>query len=216
MTMSGLIGKKLGMTSVFDDFGRSIPVTVVEIEPCVITQIKTQEKDGYRAVQIAAFDKRQKSTTKALLGHFEKAGAEPKRYVTEFRDFIPEGFDLGDELSAADVFNAGDIVDVVGISKGRGTTGVVKRHNFGGAGESTHGQGGQLRAAGSIGNASDPSRVFKGKKMAGRSGNERVKVKNLSVAKIFPDSNVLLVTGSVPGKNGGYLKIFNKSTSDLS
>src|SRR5690625_3777098 len=117
MTMSGLIGKKLGMTSVFDDFGRSIPVTVVEIEPCVITQIKTQEKDGYRAVQIAAFDKRQKSTTKALLGHFEKAGAEPKRYVTEFRDFIPEGFDLGDELSAADVFNAGDIVDVVGISR---------------------------------------------------------------------------------------------------
>lgn len=216
MTMSGLIGKKVGMTSVFDELGRSVPVTVVEIEPCVITQIKTQERDGYRAVQLAAFDKTLKSTTKALQGHFEKAGAEPKRYVTEFRDFVPEGFDLGDELNAADVFSAGDIVDIVGISKGRGTTGVVKRHNFGGAGESTHGQGGQLRAPGSIGNASDPSRVFKGKKMAGRSGNERVKVKNLSVAKIFPDSNVLLVTGSVPGRNGGYLKIFNKSTSNLS
>lgn len=213
--MSGLIGKKVGMTSVFDELGRSIPVTVVEIDPCVITQIKTDETDGYNAVQLAAFDKREKSTTKALKGHFDKAGSDAKKYVTEFRDFIPEDLDLGDELKAEDVFQIGDLVDVVGISKGRGFTGVMKRHNFSGVGDATHGQHDRQRAPGSIGNASDPSRVFKGKSMAGRSGNERVKIKNLSVAKIFPESNTILITGGVPGRNGGYLKIFNKSTSDL-
>lgn len=214
--MSGLIGKKTGMTSVFDDLGRSIAVTVIEVEPCVITQIKKEETDGYNAVQLAAFDKKEKSTTKALQGHFDKADTDPKKYVTEFRDFLPEGFELGDELTAENVFNVGDRVDVVGISKGRGFTGVMKRHNFSGVGEATHGQHDRQRAPGAIGNASDPSRVFKGKKMAGRSGNERVKIQNLSVAKIFPESNTLLVTGAVPGRVGGYLKIYNKSTSDVS
>jgi len=213
--MSGLIGKKVGMTSVFDELGRSIPVTIIEIDPCVITQIKTDETDGYNAVQLAAFNKREKSTTKALKGHFDKAGSEAKKYVTEFRDFIPEGLTLGDELNAEDVFQIGDLVDVVGISKGRGFTGVVKRHNFSGVGDATHGQHDRQRAPGSIGNASDPSRVFKGKRMAGRSGNERVKIKNLSVAKIYPESNTILITGGVPGRTGGYLKLFNKSTSDL-
>jgi large subunit ribosomal protein L3 len=213
--MSGLIGKKVGMTSVFDDLGRSIAVTVIEVEPCVISQIKTEETDGYNAVQLAAFGKREKTTTKALKGHFDKAGTEPKKYVTEFRDFIPEGFELGDELTVEDVFNVGDLVDVVGISKGRGFTGVMKRHNFSGVGDATHGQHDRARAPGAIGNASDPSRVFKGKKMPGRSGNERVKIQNLSVAKVFAESNIMLVTGGVPGRNGGYLKIFNKSKSDI-
>lgn len=213
--MSGLIGKKVGMTSVYDELGRSIPVTVVEVDPCVITQIKTNETDGYTAVQLSAFDKREKSTTKALKGHFDKAGSDAKKYVTEFRDFIPEGLDLGDELKAEDVFQVGDLVDVVGISKGRGFTGVIKRHNFSGVGDATHGQHDRQRAPGAIGNASDPSRVFKGKRMPGRSGNERVKIKNLSIAKIFPESNTILITGGVPGRNGGYLKIFNKSTSSV-
>lgn len=213
--MSGLIGKKVGMTSVYDELGRSIPVTVVEVDPCVITQIKTNETDGYTAVQLSAFDKREKSTTKALKGHFDKAGSDAKKYVTEFRDYIPEGLDLGDELKAEDVFQVGDLVDVVGISKGRGFTGVIKRHNFSGVGDATHGQHDRQRAPGAIGNASDPSRVFKGKRMPGRSGNERVKIKNLSIAKIFPESNTILITGGVPGRNGGYLKIFNKSTSSV-
>ncbi|MEX1062861.1 MAG: 50S ribosomal protein L3 [Balneolaceae bacterium] len=212
--MSGLIGKKVGMTSIFDDLGRSIPVTVVEVEPCVITQVKTEETDGYNAVQIAAFDKREKSLTSALKGHFDKAGTEGKKVVTEFRDYLPEGIVLGDELTADAVFEIGDLVDVVGISKGRGFTGSMKRHNFGGVGDATHGQKDRQRATGAIGNASDPSRVFKGKKMPGRSGNSKVKIKNLSVARIFPDSNTMLITGGVPGRNGGYLKIFNKSTTD--
>ncbi len=211
--MRGLIGKKVGMTNVFDDIGRSIAVTVVEIEPCVITQIKRKESDGYDAVQIASFDKNENKVSNALKGHFDKAGADPKRIVSEFRDYIPEGLEQGDELKAEDVFDVGDIVDVVGLSKGRGFTGVMKRHNFGGVGDATHGQKDRERAPGAIGNASDPSRVFRGKKMAGRHGNQRVKIKNLSVAKVYPDSNTILITGSVPGKNGGYLKLFNKSTS---
>lgn len=212
--MSGLIGKKVGMTSVFDDLGRSIPVTVVEVEPGVITQIKTEESDGYKAVQIAAFDKKKSRTTKSLQGHFEKAGCEPKKNVTEFRGYIPEGLDVGDELTIEDVFHVGDHVDVVGTSKGRGFTGVMKRHNFKGVGDATHGQSDVARSTGSVGGASDPSRVFRGQKMAGRSGNARVKVQNLSIAKIFTDSNLLLVTGSVPGPKGGMLKIFNKSSID--
>lgn len=213
--MSGLIGKKLGMTSIFDELGRSIPVTVIEVEPCVITQVKTEESDGYNAVQLAAFDKREKSVSKALKGHFDKAGTGPKREVVEFRNAVYEGLEIGDEVKAGDVFTAGDLVDVVGVSKGRGFTGVMKRHNFGGVGESTHGQSDRQRSPGSIGNASDPSRVFKGKRMAGRSGNDQVKVKNLSVAKIFEESNTILVTGSVPGRTGGYLKIYSKSTQEV-
>ncbi|MEX0648566.1 MAG: 50S ribosomal protein L3 [Balneolaceae bacterium] len=209
--MSGLIGKKLGMTSVFDELGRSIAVTVIEVEPCTITQIKKEETDGYNAVQVAAFNKKAKNVSKALQGHFEKAGTEPKKVVMEFRDYIPEGLDLGDELAVDDVFHVGDRVDVVGISKGTGFTGVIKRHNFHGVGDRTHGQHNRERAPGSIGQASDPSRVFKGMKMAGRSGNQRTKIQNLSVAKILKDSNMLLVTGAVPGAKGGYVEIHNKS-----
>ena len=209
--MSGLIGKKLGMTSIFDELGRSIPVTVIEVEPCVITQIKTKETDGYNAVQIAAFSKKEKGVSNALKGHFSKAGTDPKKYIKEIRDYIPEGLEIGDEINIDDVFNIGDLVDVSGITKGKGFTGVVKRHNFSGVGDRTHGQHNRERAPGAIGQASDPSRVFKGMKMAGRSGNSRTKIKNLSVAKILAESNMLLVTGSVPGAKGGYIEIFNKS-----
>ncbi|MFU8813127.1 MAG: 50S ribosomal protein L3 [Balneolaceae bacterium] len=212
--MSGLIGKKIGMTSLFDELGRSIAVTAIEVEPCVITQIKTEETDGYNAVQLSAFDKKRKRVSKALAGHFEKAGSEPKKKVIEFRDYLPEGLGLGDELTIEDVLSVGDRVDVVGISKGTGFTGVVKRHNFSGVGDQTHGQHNRERAPGSIGQASDPSRVFKGMKMAGRSGNKRTKIQNLSVAKILPESNILLVTGGVPGPNGGYLEIHNKTQGE--
>jgi len=209
--MSGLIGKKLGMTSIFDELGRSIPVTVIEVEPCTITQIKTKETDGYDAVQIASFERKAKKVSKALKGHFSKAGTEPKKFVKEIRDYLPEGLDVGDELTIDDVFNVGDIVDIAGISKGTGFTGVMKRHNFSGVGDATHGQHNRDRAPGAIGQASDPSRVFKGMKMAGRSGNRRTKIKNLSVAKILSESNMLLITGSVPGSKGGYLEIYNQS-----
>lgn len=209
--MSGLIGKKVGMTSIFDELGRSIPVTAIEIEPCTITQIKTVETDGYNAVQIATFDKKAKRVSKALQGHFSKAGIQPKKIVKEIRDYLPEGLGLGDELSIEDVFQPGDLVSVVGVSKGTGFTGVVKRHNFRGVGDATHGQHNRERAPGSIGQASDPSRVFKGMKMAGRSGNKRTKIQNLSIARILPESNMLLVTGSIPGPKGAYIEIYNKS-----
>ena len=209
--MSGLIGKKVGMTSIFDELGRSIPVTAIEIEPCTITQIKTVETDGYNAVQISAFDKKARRVSKALQGHFSKAGIEPKKIVKEIRDYQPEGLGLGDELTIEDVFQVGDLVSVVGVSKGTGFTGVVKRHNFRGVGDATHGQHNRERAPGSIGQASDPSRVFKGMKMAGRSGNQRTKIQNLSIARILPESNMLLVTGSVPGPKGAFIEIHNKS-----
>lgn len=209
--MSGLIGKKIGMTSIFDELGRSIAVTVIEIEPCAITQIKTEESDGYNAVQLSAFKKNSGKMNGALKGHFEKAGTEPRKVISEFRDYIPEGFELGDELTMEDVFAVGDRVDVVGTSKGTGFTGVVKRHNFSGVGGRTHGQHNRERAPGAIGQASDPARVFKGIKMAGRSGNARTKIQNLSVAQMYPDSNMLLVTGGIPGPNGGYVEIHNKS-----
>jgi len=211
--MSGLIGKKVGMTSIFDELGRSIAVSVIEVEPCAITQIKTEETDGYNAVQLSAFKQKESKVKGALAGHFEKAGTEPRKVISEFRDFIPEGFELGDELTIDDVFSVGDRVDVVGTSKGTGFTGVVKRHNFSGVGGRTHGQHNRERAPGAIGQASDPSRVFKGIKMAGRSGNQRTKTQNLSVAQIYADSNMLLVTGSIPGPNGGYVEIHNKSQS---
>lgn len=209
--MRGLIGKKIGMTSVFDEIGRSIPVTVVEVSAAVITQIKTEETDGYNAVQLSSFDRKEKNISKSVTGHLAKAGTAGKAVVKEFRGFIPEGLTEGDELSLEDVFSVGDLIDVAGISKGRGFTGVIKRHNFAGVGDATHGQHNRLRAPGSIGGASDPARVFKGMKMAGQHGNSRVKVKNLSVAKILPESNILLVTGSVPGPNGNYVEILNKS-----
>lgn len=207
---SGLIGKKIGMTNMFDDNGRNYAVTVIEVAPNVITDIKTQESNGYEAIQLAAFDKKAKSTSKPLLGHFEKAGSGPKQYIREFRDFVPEDIELGDELNIEDVFNVGDSVDVVGVSKGKGFTGVMKRHNFGGVGEATHGQHNRQRHPGSIGQASDPARVFPGIKMAGRSGNERTKIKNLTIAKIFAESNLMMITGSIPGPNGRYVEIYNR------
>ncbi len=209
--MRGLVGKKVGMTSVFDEIGRSIPVTVVEVPAAVITQIKTEEKDGYNAVQLSSFDKREKNVSKSVKGHFAKSGTDSKAVVREFRDFIPEGLDLGDEVKAEDVFEIGDIVDVAGTSKGRGFSGVIKRHNFSGVGDETHGQHNRLRAPGSIGGASDPARVFKGMRMAGQYGNTRVKVKNLSVAKILPESSLVLLTGSIPGPKGSYVEILNKT-----
>ena len=158
--MRGLVGKKIGMTSVFDEIGRSIPVTVVEVPAAVITQIKTVETDGYNAVQLSSFDRKAKNVSKSVKGHLAKAGAEAKAVVTEFRDYIPEGLQVGDELKIEDVFALGDLVDVAGTSKGRGFSGVIKRHNFGGVGDETHGQHNRLRAPGSIGGASDPARVF--------------------------------------------------------
>lgn len=205
--MSGLIGKKIGMTSVYDVEGNNVPVTVIEVEPNVITQIKKVETDGYNAVQLSAFDKKEKNTTKALQGHFKKAGVKPKYEVREIRDYIPEGLDLGDEIHIEDIFQENDLVDVVGKTKGKGYAGVVKRHGFSGVGESTHGQHNRQRAAGSIGQASDPSRVFKGVKMAGQKGNNRVKVKDLRVVKIIENSNLLLVKGAVPGPNGRIVEI---------
>jgi len=207
---SGLIGKKIGMTNVFDDNGKNYAVTVIEVDPNVITEIKTNEENGYEAVQLSAFDKREKTTSKPLKGHFDKAGTTPKKYIKEFRDFIPEDAKLGDELNIEDVFTVGDNVDVVGISKGKGFTGVVKRHNFSGVGEATHGQHDRQRHPGSIGQASDPARVFPGIKMAGRSGNERNKIKNLTVARIFSESNLMMVTGSIPGPNGRFVEIYNR------
>ena len=208
--MNGLIGKKVGMTSLFDELGRSIAVTVVEVPPAFVTQIKTAETDGYEAVQLSSFDKKAKRVTKALSGHFDKAGVDPKKVVYEFRDFKLEDIKLGDEVGVADVFKVGDRVDVAGKSKGTGFTGVVKRHNFSGVGDRTHGQHNRDRAPGSIGQSSDPSRVFKGMRMGGRSGNKRTKIQNLSVAQIYSDSNLMMITGSVPGPNGSYLEIVIK------
>jgi large subunit ribosomal protein L3 len=214
--MSGLLGKKLGMTSIYDDQGRNVPVTVLEIPDAVITQIKTVEKDGYNAIQIASFDRKEKNVSKALMGHLEKAGSGAKRKIREFRDFIIEGAKVGDVLKIEDVFTIGTFIHVVGTSKGRGFSGVVRRHNFGGVGDRTHGQHNRGRAPGSIGQASDPSRVFKGVRMAGQYGNERVKMRNLQIAKILPESNVMLVTGSVPGTNGGYVEIYNETSVEAS
>lgn len=207
--MSGLIGKKIGMTSIYDNVGNNVPVTVIEIEPNVITQIKTTDTDGYDAVQLAAYDKKEKNTTKALIGHFKNAKTSPKRFVLEFRSFIPEGLGIGDTLKIDDVFSENSLVDVIGYSKGKGYQGVVKRHGFSGVGEKTHGQHNRLRAPGSIGQASDPSRVFKGLKMAGQKGNTRVKVKDLTVVRIITESNLLLVKGSVPGPKGRIVEIHN-------
>lgn len=200
--MPGIIGKKIGMTSVFGPDGASIACTVIQAGPCVVTQVKNPDSDGYRAVQLAYGDKKEKHSNKAEIGHFKKAGTGPKRSVVEFRDFRAE-FDgkveMGAQISAQDVFVEGDYVDAVGVSKGKGFQGVVKRHGFGGVGEQTHGQHNRLRAPGSMGNASFASRVMKGKRLAGRMGNDRVKVTNLRVVKILPEQNIIVVSGAVPG-----------------
>lgn len=211
--MSGMIGKKLGMTSVFDDVGNNIPVTVIEVSPNVVTQVKTVDgRDGYDAVQLAAGDAKEKRVSSAVRGHLAKAGTSAKRKVVEFR----RGYDVadvsvGDEIKVADVFADGDIVDVVGISKGKGFQGVVKRHGFGGVGSRTHGQHNRERAPGSIGASSDPSRVFPGTRMAGRKGNARTTVKNLRVVGVLQDQNALLIRGAVPGPTGSYVTIHKKS-----
>jgi len=203
--MQGLIGKKIGMTSVFNADGINIPCTVIEAGPCYVTQIKTVETDGYEAVQLAFRDKKEKSTTEPLKGHFEKAGVTPKAKLVEFSGFS-ENYKLGDELTV-EIFRNDTWVDVTGISKGKGFQGVVKRHGFGGVGGQTHGQHNRGRAPGSIGASSYPSRVFKGMRMAGRTGNDKVKVINLRVLKIIPENNILMVKGSVPGANGSFLII---------
>ncbi len=200
--MPGIIGRKVGMTSIYGPQGENIACTVIEAGPCVVTQVKNVETDGYRAVQLAFGEKKEKNTPKALLGHFKKANASPKRNVAEFRDFRKE-FDgiveLGKEIRVQDVFQEGDFVDAVGTSKGRGFQGVVKRHGFSGVGEATHGQHNRLRAPGSMGNASFASRVIKGKRLPGRMGSDRVKLTNLRVVKIMPDQNLIVISGSVPG-----------------
>jgi large subunit ribosomal protein L3 len=200
--MPGIIGRKIGMTSVFGPEGENIACTVIEAGPCVVTQVKNEETDGYRAVQLAFGEKKEKNTSKAALGHFKKANATPKKDLVEFRDFRKE-FDgmveLGKEIRVADVFVEGDFIDAIGTSKGRGFQGVVKRHNFSGVGEATHGQHNRLRAPGSMGNASFASRVPKGKRLAGRMGNARVKLTNLRVVKILADQNLIVISGSVPG-----------------
>ncbi|MEM9855766.1 MAG: 50S ribosomal protein L3 [Bacteroidota bacterium] len=202
--MSGIIGKKIGMTSVYGANGNNIPCTVIEAGPCVVTQVKNEETDGYTAVQLGYGERKEKNTPKALLGHFQKAQTTPKKEVVEFRDFRVEfegGIQLGQEISLSDVFEEGDFVDAIGTSKGKGFQGVVKRHGFGGVGQRTHGQHNRERAPGSIGGASYPARVFKGMRMAGRTGGDRVKVLNLQVVKIVPEKNLVLVSGSVPGAN---------------
>ncbi len=201
--MSGIIGKKVGMTSIFDADGKNIPCTVIEAGPCVVTQLRTVDTDGYTAVQLAFSDKKEKNTTGSLKGHFAKAGTTPKRKLVEFKTFEDEKA-LGDTVDVS-IFVEGDFVDVVGTSKGKGFQGVVKRHGFGGVGGQTHGQHNRLRAPGSLGASSWPSRVFKGMRMAGRMGGDRVKIQNLQVLKVYTEQNLLVVSGSIPGAKGSYV-----------
>lgn len=203
--MSGLIGRKIGMTSIFDEHGKNIPCTVLEVGPCVVTQVRTEAVDGYSALQLGFDDKAEKRTRKSEMGHFKKAGAAPKKKVIEFRDFEGE-HQLGDTIKV-DLFVEGEFVDVVGTSKGKGFQGVVKRHGFAGVGQATHGQHNRLRAPGSIGASATPSRVFKGMRMAGRMGGERVTVQNLRVLKVVPEKNLLVVKGCVPGHKNAYVTI---------
>jgi len=208
--MPGLIGKKIGMTSVFDANGKNIPCTVIEAGPCVVTQIRTVEKDGYAAVQLAYGETTEKHASKALQGHFKKAGTTPKRKLVEFKSFDTTAVKLGDTLTVADLGIAEgsvDWVDVTGTSKGKGFQGVVKRHGFAGVGGQTHGQHNRLRKPGSLGACSWPARVFKGMRMGGQMGNERVKVQNLQVLNIIPENNLLVVKGSVPGAKGSYVTV---------
>ncbi|MFM9005216.1 MAG: 50S ribosomal protein L3 [Flavobacteriales bacterium] len=205
--MPGIIGKKVGMTSIYSAAGKMIPCTVIEAGPCVVTQIKTKDgKDGYDAVQIGYQDKKDKHTTKAMQGHFKKASVTPKRYIAEFHDFEVE-LTLGSTITVDSVFAEGENVDVIGTTKGKGFQGVVKRHGFGGVGESTHGQHNRLRAPGSMGASSDPSRVFPGKRLGGRDGGAQRTIPNLEVVKILPEENLILVKGAVPGFNGSTVYI---------
>jgi len=203
--MPGLIGKKVGMTSIFNEQGKNIPCTVLEVGPCVVTQVRTLETDGYEAIQLGYGEKKAKNAGKALTGHFAKAKTTPKVKVQEFEGFESE-LNLGDVVDV-ELFTEGEYVDVTGVSKGKGFQGVVKRYNFRGVGDATHGQHNRLRAPGSIGAASYPARVFKGMRMAGQMGNERVKVENLQVLKILTDKNMIVVKGAVPGAKNSYITI---------
>ena len=203
--MKGIIGKKIGMTSIFGQDGKQIACTIIEAGPCVVTQVKTQDVDGYSAVQLALGDKKEKHSTKSEINHYAKAETAPKRFVKEFRDYSLEAA-LGATITL-DMFAEGDTVEVVGTTKGKGFQGVVKRHGFSGVGEATHGQHDRSRAPGSIGGSSYPARVFKGMRMAGRMGSDRVKTKGLTVLKLFPEKNYVLVSGSVPGNNGSIVLI---------
>ncbi|ATA81637.1 MULTISPECIES: 50S ribosomal protein L3 [Capnocytophaga] len=203
--MSGLIGKKIGMTSIFDENGKNIPCTIIEAGPCVVTQVRTKEVDGYDALQLGFDDKAEKRATKAELGHFKKAGSSVKKKVIEFQGF-EDNYKLGDTITV-DFFAEGEFVDVSGISKGKGFQGVVRRHGFGGVGQTTHGQHNRLRAPGSVGASSYPSRVFKGMRMAGRMGAEKVTVQNLKVLKVVAEKNLLVVKGCIPGHKNAYVTI---------
>jgi len=203
--MKGIIGKKIGMTSIFGTDGKQTAVTIVEAGPCTVTQVKTQDADGYTAVQLAYGDKKEKNSTKAEINHFAKANTGTKRFVKEFRNYSLDK-SLGDTISC-DIFTEGENVEVVGTSKGKGFQGVVKRHGFHGVGEASHGQHDRQRAPGSVGGSSYPSRVFKGMRMAGRMGTDRIKIKGLKIVKIFPEKNYLLISGSVPGHNGSIVLI---------
>ena len=203
--MPGLLGKKIGMTAVFSAGGKNVPCTVIEVGPCVVTQVKTEEKDGYAALQLGFQEKTEKHTNKPEAGHFKKAGVNPQRHLAEFKGFDGE-YKLGDTITV-DLFSDASFVDVIGTSKGKGYQGVVKRHGFGGVGQTTHGQHNRLRAPGSIGACSYPAKVFKGMRMAGHMGAERVTVQNLQIIKVMPENNVLVVKGSVPGAKGSILSI---------
>jgi len=203
--MSGLIGRKIGMTSIFDENGKNIPCTVIEAGPCIVTQVRTKEVDGYEALQLGFDDKAEKSTIKALQGHFKKAGTAAKKRVVEFQGFEEE-YKLGDAITV-EHFEEGEFVDVSGTSKGKGFQGVVRRHGFAGVGQATHGQHNRLRAPGSIGAASYPARVFKGMRMAGRMGGNTIKVQNLRVLKVVPNKNLLVVKGAIPGHKNSYIII---------
>ncbi|MFT6982075.1 MAG: large subunit ribosomal protein L3 [Crocinitomicaceae bacterium] len=197
--MPGIIGRKVGMTSVYSAEGKAMPCTVIEAGPCVVTQVKTQDRDGYEAVQLGFGDRKEKNTPNAMKGHFKKAKTDPKSKLAEFKGFSE--LNLGDTVDV-NIFSEGEFVAVVGTSKGKGFQGVVKRHNFAGVGQATHGQHNRLRAPGSIGAASYPARVFKGMRMGGQMGNERVKMENLQVLRVLADKNLIIVKGSIPGSKG--------------
>lgn len=202
--MPGIIGRKVGMTSIYSVEGKAMPCTVIEAGPCVVTQVKTQDRDGYDAIQLGFGDRKEKNTPNALKGHFKKANTDPKSKLVEFKGF--DNLNLGDVVTAG-IFEEGEYVDVVGTSKGKGFQGVVKRHNFAGVGQATHGQHNRLRAPGSIGAASYPAKVFKGMRMAGQMGNKRITAENLQILKVLTDKNLIIVKGSIPGANGSTVTI---------
>lgn len=204
--MSGIIGKKVGMTTIFNAEGQAVPCTLIEAGPCVVTQVRTEEKDGYTAIQLGYGEKKEKNTSRPLVGHFKKAGTTPKRKLIEFKEFEKQ-YSLGETIRVEDVFTEGDFLDVSGNSKGRGFQGVVKRHGFAGVGGQTHGQHNRGRHPGSIGACSFPSRVFKGVRMGGRMGNTRTTIQNLKVLKVMTEQNLIIVNGSIPGAKNSYITL---------